>query len=92
MKYIFIVIAALTLTGCAGMWMRAMMPDPPHCGVFFGGVIVDVTEFIMDTSEPWVVAGGVIDLPFNLMTDVVLAPYDLYQLQRANYVYCSKAM
>jgi uncharacterized protein YceK len=91
MKYIFLVIVTLTFTGCAGMWSRAMMPEPPLCGIFFGGVIVDVREIMMDTSEPWVVAGGVVDLPFNLMADVVLVPYDLYQLQRANYVYCSHA-
>ncbi|WP_347989690.1 YceK/YidQ family lipoprotein [Methylomonas sp. AM2-LC] len=68
-----------------------MMAEPPTCGMFFGGVIGDTTEFMMDTAEPWVVAGGVLDLPFSLATDVILAPYDLYQLQKANYVYCGRA-
>ena len=66
------------------------MPEPPKCGQFFGGVLGDVTEFMANTSEPWVVVGGVIDLPFSLVADVFLSPYDLYQLHRADYVYCGR--
>lgn len=88
MKWILAGGMLFAFTGCAAMWSRAMMPEPPQCGFLFGGVKGDITEFMADISEPWVVAGGVVDLPFSFAADIVLSPYDLYQLYKANYVYC----
>ncbi len=69
---------ALLVSGCSSVithsMARASSPPPP---MYMGGVRMDYLAVAeSETLGPQVY--GVLDMPFSLVADVILLPYDLY--------------
>ena len=76
--WLFLAGLPLFASGCSAVIARSIArstsPPPP---LYLGGVRTDWK--VITESEVWEPqAYGVVDMPFSLVADVILLPYDIY--------------